>query len=76
MKSKIGVQKNYDCVESPILISHTNDIDKTIFVNAISRMFGKDVNDATQIYENALKHHEELKHRRMTALFTEPNNDN
>lgn len=72
---KIGVQKNYDCVESPILISHTNDIDKTIFVNAISRMFGKDVNEATQIYENELKNNDELKHRLMKALFSEVNNE-
>lgn len=73
--SDAGVKKEYTPLEEPILLSSTDDIDKTIFVNAICRIFGKNANEANIIYESVLSSDEDLKHRLMKAIFEEVNNE-
>ena len=42
----LGITKEYDLLDEPILLSHTDNLDETIFINALARISGKSVHDA------------------------------
>lgn len=73
--TNIGIEKNYELVSEPVLLSYTNNIDETIFVNAISRITGKSENEAKKLYERIIASDDDLKERLMKSIFEEINHE-
>lgn len=66
---------NYNLNKQPILLSSTEDIDKTLFINALTRNYSLEYNRALEIYESKIKNDKELKSKLMKAIFNEPEHE-
>lgn len=73
--NELKFTKDYELVLDPILLSATDDIDGTIFTNAISRILGKSAEEAKRLYEGVIKGNEELESKLMHAIFDEVNHE-
>ena len=71
----LGITKEYDLLDEPILLSHTDNLDETIFINALARISGKSVHDAKLMYDKLIKNNEELKAKLMKSIFNEVNHE-
>ncbi len=67
----LQIDNKYELLKEPILLSCTDNIDKTLFVNMIARISGKSVVEAENIYESFIKGNKELETKLMKALFKE-----
>lgn len=67
--------RNYEVSDEVKLLSYTPDIDKTIFINAIARIYSLPVLDATKVYESKIDKDENLKKKLMRAIFLEPEHE-
>lgn len=63
--------QSYKLLEHPKLLSYTKDLDKVIFTNAISRIYGKDYASSEKIYEDKVKGNDELSSKLMKTIFNE-----
>lgn len=66
--NNIVADKNYTLVGSPVLQNHTNNVDETIFTNAISRIYSKSYLEAKTIYDEKIKDNESLQKELMQAI--------
>ena len=73
--NELGFQKKYELLESPVLLSYTEDPDKTLFTNAISRLYSMQSKDAVKFYENKISQDDTLKERLMKEIFNEVNHE-
>ena len=71
--NSLGIKKQYSLLENPVLLNYTNNIDETIFINAISRIYSKTIEDASVIYNTKIKDDDKLKEKLMKSLFNETN---
>lgn len=67
--NKINVAKDYELVDEPVMISHTKDIDETLFVNALARIYSLEYDKAREIYNQQIIDNDELKKSLMKAIF-------
>lgn len=67
--------KSYNLVEGPTLISYTENVDETIFVNAISRIYSLDYKKAKNIYDEKIRDNEDLKKELMRAIANDYERD-
>ncbi len=65
----------YTLIDRPVLLNHTNDIDKTIFTNALERIFGLDYQMASKVYENDIKGNKDIETKLMKAIFDDPDHE-
>lgn len=71
----LGIKKEYVLQDKPVLLSYTNNLDETIFINAISRITGKTTDEAQRLYDKLIKDNEEIKTKLMKSIFNEVNNE-
>lgn len=71
----IGIKKEYVLQDKPVLLSYTDNLDETIFINAIARISGKTIDEAKKMYDKLIKDDEELKCKLMKAIFDEVNHE-
>ena len=71
----IGIKKEYVLQDKPVLLSYTNNLDETIFINAIARISGKTIDEAKKMYDKLIKDDEELKCKLMKSIFDEVNHE-
>ncbi len=66
---------SYTLIEKPILLNYTKDIDKTLFVNALQRIYSLSNREALQVYENKIVGNKDLETQLMKAIFNEPEHE-
>lgn len=71
----LGITKEYELLNEPILLSHTDNLDETIFINALARISGKSHDDAKLMYDKLIKNDEKLKEKLMKSIFNEINHE-
>jgi len=71
----LEIDKDYELIEEPKLLSYTSDIDKTIFTNAICRRNGISQEKAEDVYNKQIKENEELAEKLMKSIFAETDNE-
>ncbi len=69
--NSLGFKKEYKILPKPILLSYTKDIDKTLFINAISRIYSMEVFDAEKLYNEKIEDNKELKEKIIKSIFDE-----
>lgn len=73
--NELGFCKQYKILEKPILLSCTENIDETLFLNAIARLYSLDYKTAEELYKEKIANNENLKEKIMSAIFNEPNHE-
>lgn len=65
-------ETKYNLINEPVLLSYTNNIDETLFVNALARIYSLDYTSAKAIYEEKIKGNNKLEDKLMKAIFNDP----
>lgn len=73
--NELGFYKQYKTLDKPILLSCTENIDETLFLNAITRLYSLDYNSAEKLYKEKIANNENLKEKIMKAIFSEPTHE-
>ena len=68
---EVVIDKTYNLVENPVLLSYTNNVDEVIFTNAISRVYSKSYIEAKNIYDEKIKGNKNLKNSLMKAIASD-----
>lgn len=71
----LNINKEYELLREPVLLSYTNNLDETIFINAISRITSKSAKESKEIFDKLIKNDEELKNKLMKSIFDEINHE-
>ena len=73
LKNKIN--QKHDYLNEPKLLSYTKDLDDTLFINAIARIYSLNYDKAKEEYELNIKNNEVFKEKLMKAIFKEPEHE-